>query len=133
MGRYIVGVIVKMMIQKGLSVADSNILVLGLTFKENCNDLRNTKVADMIAEFESYGTKVDVYDPWADPDEAKKEYGLDLINDPKQGQYQAIVLAVAHDEFKELGAEKIRQFGTDNSILYDVKHILPKEMVDGRL
>lgn len=133
MGRYIVGVIVKMMIQKGLSVADSNILVLGLTFKENCNDLRNTKVADMIAEFQSYGTKVDVYDPWADPEEANREYGLDLIDNPKQGQYQAIVLAVAHDEFRELGAEKIRQFGTNDSILYDVKHILPKEMVDGRL
>jgi UDP-N-acetyl-D-galactosamine dehydrogenase len=133
MGRYIVGVIVKMMIQKGLSVADSNILVLGLTFKENCNDLRNTKVADMIAEFQSYGTKVDVYDPWADSEEANREYGLDLISSPKQGQYQAVVLAVAHDEFKELGAEQIRQFGTDNSILYDVKHILPKEMVDGRL
>lgn len=133
MGRYIVSVIVKMMIQRGISVADSNILILGLTFKENCNDLRNTKVADMIAEFESYGTKVDVYDPWADSEEAKREYGLDLINDPKQGQYQAIVLAVAHDEFKQLGAEQIRQFGTNNSILYDVKHILPKEMVDGRL
>ncbi len=133
MGKYIVGVIIKMMIQNGLSVADSNILILGLTFKENCNDLRNTKVADMITEFESYGTKVDVYDPWADPKEASKEYGLNLIDKPKQNRYQAIVLAVAHNEFKELGAEKIREFGADNSILYDVKHILPKEMVDGRL
>lgn len=133
MGKYIVSVIVKMMIQNGLSVADSNILILGLTFKENCNDLRNTKVADIITEFASYGTNVDIYDPWADADEAKKEYGLDLINEPKQNHYQAVVLAVAHNEFKELGAEKIRQFGTDNSILYDVKHILPKEMVDGRL
>ncbi len=133
MGKYIVGIIIKMMIQKGLSVADSNILILGLTFKENCNDLRNTKVADMIAEFQSYGTKVDVHDPWANPEEAKKEYGLDLINEPKSGHYEAIVLAVAHNEFKELGAEKIRQFGTDNSILYDVKHLLPKDMVDGRL
>ncbi len=133
MGKYIVGVIIKMMIQKGLPVADSNILILGLTFKENCNDLRNTKVADMVAEFESYRTKVDVYDPWADPKEASKEYGLNLIDKPKQNRYQAIVLAVAHDEFKELGAENIRKFGADNSILYDVKHILPKEMVDGRL
>ncbi len=133
MGKYIVGVVVKMMIKKGIPVADSNILILGLTFKENCNDLRNTKVADMIAEFESYGIKVDIYDPWADPEEAKKEYGLELINTPKEGQYHAVVLAVAHNEFKKLGAEKIRQFGTDNSILYDVKHILPKDMVDGRL
>jgi len=133
MGAYIVGVIVKMMIQRKLSVAGSSILILGLTFKENCNDLRNTKVADMITEFESYGINVDVHDPWADPEEAKKEYGLDLISEPKQDHYQAVVLAVAHNEFKELGAEKIRQFGTDNSVLYDVKHILPKEMVDGRL
>jgi UDP-N-acetyl-D-galactosamine dehydrogenase len=133
MGRYIVSVIVKMMIQKGVSVADSNILILGLTFKENCNDLRNTKVADMIAEFESYGTNVDVYDPWADPKEANKEYGLKLVSNPKNNHYQVIVLAVAHKEFKQLGAEKIRQFGTENSILYDVKHLLPKEMVDGRL
>ncbi len=133
MGKYIVGVVVKMMIKKGIPVADSNILILGLTFKENCNDLRNTKVADMIAEFESYGTKVDVYDPWADPGEAKREYGIDLVSTPQNGAYQAVVLAVAHEEFKQLGAEKIRQFGTDNSILYDVKHILPKDMVDGRL
>ncbi len=133
MGRYIVGVIVKKMIQKGLSIASSNILILGLTFKENCNDLRNTKVADMIVEFESYGIKVDVYDPWADPDEAKREYGIDLIKEPKDGIYQAVVLAVAHEEFKGLGAEVIRRFGTDNSVLYDIKHVLPKDMVDGRL
>ncbi len=133
MGRYIVGVIIKMMIKKGISVADSNILVLGLTFKENCNDLRNTKVADMIAEFESYGTGVDVYDPWADPDEANKEYGIGLIDEPKLGHYQAVVIAVAHDEFKQLGADRIREFGTANSVIYDVKHILPKDMVDGRL
>ncbi len=133
MGRYIVSVIVKMMIQNGLSVADSNVLILGLTFKENCNDLRNTKVADMIPEFESYGINVDVYDPWADAEEASKEYGIELIKNPEKDHYQAVVLAVAHEEFKQLGAEKIRQFGTDNSILYDVKNILPKNMVDGRL
>lgn len=133
MGAYIVGVIVKMMIQRKLSVAGSSILILGLTFKENCKDLRNTKVADMITEFESYGINVDVHDPWANPEEAKKEYGLDLISEPRQDHYQAVVLAVAHDEFKDLGAKKIRQFGTNDSVLYDVKQILPKDMVDGRL
>ncbi|MCP4127006.1 MAG: Vi polysaccharide biosynthesis UDP-N-acetylglucosamine C-6 dehydrogenase TviB [Gammaproteobacteria bacterium] len=133
MGAYIVGVIIKMMIQRGLPIAGGRVLILGLTFKENCNDLRNTKVADMVAEFESYGVEVDVHDPWANPEEARHEYGIDLIDTPQDNQYAATVLAVAHREFRQLGAERIRQFGTVNSVLYDVKNILPKEMVDGRL
>jgi UDP-N-acetyl-D-glucosamine/UDP-N-acetyl-D-galactosamine dehydrogenase len=133
MGAYIVGVIIKMMIKRGHAIANSKILILGLTFKENCNDLRNTKVADMIAEFESFGTKVDVYDPWADPIQAKHEYGIDLISAPQDNHYDAVVLAVAHREFRQLGADRIRKFGTDDSILYDVKHVLPKDTVDGRL
>lgn len=133
MGAYIVGVIIKMMIKRGHAIANSKVLMLGLTFKENCNDLRNTKVADMVTEFEGFGIQVDVYDPWADPEQAKHEYGIDLINTPKDNYYDAIVLAVAHREFQQLGAERIRKFGTDNSILYDVKHVLPKDAVDGRL
>lgn len=133
MAEYIVGVIIKMMIKRGHAIANSKVLILGLTFKENCNDLRNTKVADMIVEFESYGTQVDVYDPWADPEQAKHEYGIDLIGKPQENHYDAVVLAVAHREFQQLGADNIRMFGTDNSILYDVKHILPKDAVDGRL
>ncbi len=133
MGAYIVGVIIKMMIKRGHAIANSKVLILGLTFKENCNDLRNTKVADMIAEFESFGTKVDVYDPWADPKQAKREYGIELIDTPQNNHYDAVVLAVAHREFQQLGADRIRSFGTANSILYDVKHLLPKDAVDGRL
>lgn len=133
MGAYIVGVIIKMMIKRGHAIANSKVLMLGLTLKENCNDLRNTKVADMVSEFESFGIQVDVYDPWADPEQARHEYGIDLINTPKDNYYDAIVLAVAHREFQQLGAESIRKFGTDNSILYDVKHLLPKDAVDGRL
>jgi UDP-N-acetyl-D-glucosamine/UDP-N-acetyl-D-galactosamine dehydrogenase len=133
MGAYIVGVIIKMMIKRGHAIASSKVLILGLTFKENCNDLRNTKVADMIAEFESFGTQVDVYDPWADPKQAKHEYGIELIKAPQDNHYDAVVIAVAHDEFKQLGAARIRGFGTNNSILYDVKHLLPKDAVDGRL
>lgn len=133
MGEYIVGVVIKMMIQRGLPISGGKILILGLTFKENCNDLRNTKVADMVTEFESYGVKVDVHDPWADPEEAMREYGIELIGAPQDNQYAATILAVAHREFNELGAERIRQFGTENSVLYDVKNVLPKEMVDGRL
>jgi len=133
MAEYIVSVVIKMMIQRGLPIAGGKALILGLTFKENCNDLRNTKVADMVSEFESYGVKVDVYDPWADPSEAKHEYGIDLIDTPQDNQYAATILAVAHREFQQLGAERIRQFGTEDSVLYDVKHVLPKEAVDGRL
>ncbi len=133
MGEYIVSVVVKMMIQRGLPISGARVLMLGLTFKENCNDLRNTKVADMVTEFQSYGVEVDVYDPWADPAEARHEYGIDLIDNPQKNRYAATVLAVAHNEFQELGVERIRSFGTDNSVLYDVKHILPKEAVDGRL
>jgi len=133
MGEYIVSVIIKMMIQRGLPIVGARILILGLTFKENCTDLRNTKVADMIREFESYGVNVDVHDPWAAPEEAKNEYDIELIDTPQDNQYSATVLAVAHKQFRDLGAERIRQFGTDNSLLYDIKNVLPKEMVDGRL
>jgi UDP-N-acetyl-D-glucosamine/UDP-N-acetyl-D-galactosamine dehydrogenase len=133
MGEYIVGVIIKMMIQRGLPIAGGKVLILGLTFKENCNDLRNTKVADMVSEFESYGLEVHVHDPWADPGEARREYGIELVEHPRQGSYAATVLAVAHQEFQQLGAGHIRKYGTENSILYDVKHVLPKEAVDGRL
>jgi len=133
MGEYIVSVIIKMMIQRGLPIAGAKVLILGLTFKENCNDLRNTKVADIVTEFQSYGVEVDVYDPWADPAEARQEYNIDLIDTPQKDKYAATILAVAHNEFRELGAEHIRSYGTANSILYDVKHVLPKEAIDGRL
>ncbi len=133
MAEYIVSVVIKMMIQRGLPIAHAKVLVLGLTFKENCNDLRNTKVADMVREFENYGVQVDVYDPWADPDEARHEYGIELLEQPQKNSYAATVLAVAHQQFTELSPETIRSYGIDNSILYDVKHVLPIEAVDGRL
>jgi len=133
MGEYIVSVVVKMMIQKNLPIANSKVLILGLTFKENCNDLRNTRVVDMVSEFSSYGAQVEVFDPWADPQEARNEYGIDLISEPRDNQYDAIILAVAHDEFKQMGPDRIRMLGKPGSVLYDVKQTLPADKVDGRL
>ena len=134
MGAYVAGQVFKTMNQSHLPVCDSRVLVMGLTFKENCPDLRNTRVIDIISELQSYNVNVDVYDPWVDAVEAEHEYGLKPVEEPEQGVYDAIVLAVAHTQFRELGAEGIRAFGKDEGcVLYDVKHVLPVREVDGRL
>ncbi len=133
MGAYVTKRIVKLMTQRRIHVVDSRILILGLSFKENCPDLRNTRVIDIIDEFETYHAQVDVYDPWVDAKEAKHEYGLDVISAPEAGVYDAIILAVGHNQFIEMGVDKIRQFGKADNILYDVKYALPKDQVDGRL
>jgi len=133
MGAYVTKRIVKLMTQRRIHVVDSRILILGLSFKENCPDLRNTRVVDIISEFETYRAQVDVYDPWVDAQEAKHEYGLDVISEPEAGVYDAIILAVGHNQFIEMGVDKIRQFGKTDNILYDVKYALPKDQVDGRL
>ncbi len=133
MGEYVVARVVKLMNQRRIHVCHSNILILGVTFKENCPDIRNTRVIDMIHELQTYHANVDVYDPWAHGDEAKEELGLELIADPQQGRYDAIIIATGHDQFREMGAHGIRTLGTSNAVLFDVKGILPKEAVDGRL
>jgi len=133
MGAYVANRMVKQMTQRKIHVVGSNILVMGLTFKENCPDLRNSRVIDIIAEFDQYHVNVDVYDPWVDPAEAKAEFGIELIDKPQTGAYDAIVLAVAHEQFCELGVEQIRAFGRDSHILFDVKSVLPKHQVDDRL
>jgi UDP-N-acetyl-D-glucosamine/UDP-N-acetyl-D-galactosamine dehydrogenase len=109
------------------------VLVMGLTFKENCPDLRNTRVVDIVAELEDYGASVDIYDPWVNAKEAEREYGIVPIDHLKENHYDAVILAVAHNEFVEMGAEKIRAMCKPEGILYDVKNILPKSAVDGRL
>ena len=106
---------------------------MGLTFKENCPDLRNTRVTDIIDTLNDYHTQVDVYDPWVSTEEAQFEYGITPIKEPSTGDYDAIILAVAHKEFIAMGAETIRALGKTNSVLYDVKSLLPKHLVDGRL
>jgi UDP-N-acetyl-D-galactosamine dehydrogenase len=133
MGSYVANRVIKLMLQRRIHIAQSRILVMGLTFKENCPDLRNTRVVDLIHEFSSFDAKIDIYDPWVDPKQAQHEYNFQLCTTPESGAYDAIVLAVAHQSFIELGSAGIRRFAKPNGIIFDVKHILPKETVDGRL
>jgi UDP-N-acetyl-D-galactosamine dehydrogenase len=133
MGAYIAGRMVKAMLKRRIQVEGARVLVLGLAFKENCPDLRNTKVVDVITELRDYGIAADVYDPWVAAEEARHEYGLDLIESPDVGCYDGIVLAVAHREFADLGAEGIRAFGRPDHILYDLKYSLPSKASDIRL
>jgi len=133
MGKYVADQVTKLMTRKRIHVVDSKILIMGLTFKENCPDLRNTRVVDLIAEFESFNCHVDVYDPWVDKQEAEEEYGITPIETPQTGTYDTVVLAVAHDELKALGAEQMHSYGKEQHILYDIKYLLDAKDVDGRL
>ena len=121
------------MIKKRIHLVDANVLIMGLTFKENNPDLRNTGVTDQVATFEGYDCNVDVYDPWVDEVEMQKKYNIKLVSQPENGKYDAIVLSVAHDEFKELSLKEIKAYGTSNHVLYDVKYLLKQSEVDGRL
>lgn len=133
MGPYVAERVLKLMTQRRIHVVGANILILGLTFKENCPDLRNTRVVDVIEEFKQYHARIDVYDPWVDPDEAEREYGIRPVESPPQGAYDAIILAVAHEQFRRLGAKGLRKFAKSNGVMFDVKSVLPLEEVDGRL
>lgn len=133
MAAYVASQLVKGMINKGIEVKDANILVMGLTFKENCPDLRNTKVIDVIHELQDYKLNVDVFDPWIDKEEANHEYGIMPIDKPAEKHYDAVLLAVAHNEFKVLGKAGIAKFCKPKSLIYDLKYILPREEVDLRL
>ncbi len=133
MAEYVVSQIVKKMLSKMMQPAQSKSLILGLTFKENCPDVRNTKVVDIVSELESYGSSVDVWDPWVDTAEAKAEYGIDLVTEPEKGAYDVVVIAVAHDQFTVLGENGIREFGKETSVVYDIKYVLPAGAVDDRL
>ncbi|MCD2259787.1 nucleotide sugar dehydrogenase [Psychroserpens luteolus] len=132
MGGYVAQETVKMMIKKGARIKDSNVLVLGITFKENCPDIRNSRVIDIIEEFETYNVNVDVYDPWASKAEVTHEYGFELLDNESQlkSDYDAIVLAVSHNEFLELDLQKLK---SDIGVIFDVKSLLPKHTVDARL
>jgi len=133
MGRYVAEQVTKLMTRQRIHVVDSKVLVMGLTFKENCPDLRNTRVVDLIEELQSFNCGVDVYDPWVDGEEANSEYGIVPISTPQESHYSAIVVAVAHKEFVEMGVEQIRTFGKSNHILYDIKYLFDPTEVDGRL
>ncbi|MCG3843662.1 Vi polysaccharide biosynthesis UDP-N-acetylglucosamine C-6 dehydrogenase TviB [Psychrobacter sp. Ps1] len=133
MGEYVVTQLVKTMIKKRIQVEGAKVLVLGLSFKENCPDVRNTKVIDIVHELQEYNIDVDVYDPWVDASEAEHEYGIAPISKPSNSQYDGIILAVAHKEFAQMGVSAIRELGRDNHVLYDLKYLFAKDDTDIRL
>lgn len=133
MGAYVASQLVKAMLKKRIHVEGSRVLVLGLTFKENCPDLRNTKVVDIIRELQEYGVRVDCYDPWINPDEAQHEYGITPVTSLENSTYDGVVLAVAHKQFAEMGVERIRELGRAEHVLYDLKYVLPRSASDIRL
>lgn len=127
MGGYIADRLVKKMTQEKINVVDANVLIMGLSFKENCTDLRNTKVVDILNTLNTYHMKVDVYDPWIEPSKAKEEYDISLSKNPSEKKYDAIIIAVAHDEFRKMGLEKIREYGKNPSVIFDIKYLFPIE------
>ena len=133
MGEYVVSQLIKTMIKRKLPVNGANVLVMGLTFKENCPDVRNTKVVDILSELKEYDTNIDVYDPWVNPSEAKHEYGVELIEKPVNGKYDAIIFAVAHHQFKALSNDDIKGLMKTEHVIYDLKYMLDPQLADIRL
>jgi len=133
MGPYVASEVIRLMVRKGINPVKARVLVLGLAFKENCPDLRNTRVVDIVGALRGYNAHVDVHDPWVNSAEAQHEYGLTPIENPEHGSYDAVIVAVGHKEFVAMGPEGIRAFGKGQSVLYDVKYVLPRAAVDGRL
>ena len=133
MGAYVASQLVKAMLKKRIHVEGSRVLLMGLTFKENCPDLRNNKVVDIITELQDYGVLVDCYDPWVNAAEAEHEYGITPIAAPKADVYDGVIMAVAHKQFAEMGVEQIRALGKPTHVLYDLKYVLPADVSDIRL
>lgn len=133
MGKYVATEVIKKMLMHKIHVADSNILILGFAFKENCSDFRNTRVIDIVQEMQNYGAKVDVYDPLISKEHAIAEYDINLTSSLQENSYDAVILAVAHQEFKEFGIDALRRLGKPKHVLYDIKHMLPANVTDGRL
>jgi UDP-N-acetyl-D-galactosamine dehydrogenase len=133
MGAYVVSQLIKLMLKKRIHVQDAKVLIMGLTFKENCPDIRNTRIVDIVEELKTYGVSVDVYDPWVNSAEAFEEYAIRPINQPGPGKYDAMILAVAHQEFREMPIEEIRALGKAQSIIYDLKYLFPADQTDARL
>ncbi len=133
MGKYITEQVVRLMMDNKIQVSGSRVLVMGLTFKENCPDLRNSRVIDIVTSLQKYSVQVDVYDPMVDPDNAREEYGIEILAEPESGQYDAVIVAVAHDRFREAGAAGARVYCKPDGVLYDVKYLFPASEVDGRL
>jgi UDP-N-acetyl-D-galactosamine dehydrogenase len=124
MASYVASQIKQQMINKGINLIEANILIMGLTFKENCPDIRNTKIADLFYQIQKFSSQIDVFDPWANKNEVKTEYGIDLIDKPIKGKYETVVIAVAHDDFKKMSQKKIRTLAKKNHVIYDLKRII---------
>ena len=133
MSDYVVKKVFELMVTKKIHILNANILVMGFTFKENCSDIRNTQVIKVIRGFEDIGSNVDVYDPWVNKDDVANEYVINLISEPIEGSYDAIILAVAHDKFKKLNIKQIRKYGKNNNVLFDIKYLFGSGQTDGRL
>ena len=133
MGEYVVTQLVKTMIKKRIHVEGSKVLILGLSFKENCPDVRNTKVIDIVHELQEYNIEVDVYDPWVDTAAAQREYDITPVSEPIANQYDGIILAVAHHQFIQMGIDSIRALGKDDHVLYDLKYVFATDETDIRL
>ena len=133
MGAYVADQLVKALIHRETQIKGAKVLVLGLTFKENCPDLRNTRVIDTISRLEEFGVAVDVHDPWVDPEEARTVFGIDVVEKPEEGAYDAIFLAVAHNQFRDAGVTELRKYGRAKHVLYDLKYVLPAADSDFRL
>ncbi|RLQ88278.1 nucleotide sugar dehydrogenase [Notoacmeibacter ruber] len=133
MGRSVAERVMKLMMKRGFPVVDSRILVLGLAFKENCPDLRNSRVIDVIETLADYNANVDVHDPWASAEQSNREYGVDLVEEPEKGAYDAVILAVGHREYIEAGAQRLRSYGKQDAVFYDVKSVFERDESDGRL
>ncbi|TDJ39489.1 MAG: Vi polysaccharide biosynthesis UDP-N-acetylglucosamine C-6 dehydrogenase TviB [Gammaproteobacteria bacterium] len=133
MGEHIVDRVIKLMTREKIHVVDANILIMGLAFKENCPDIRNTRVIDLVRALDEYHANVDVYDPWVDPEDAQREYGISTISTLREGHYDAIIVAVAHDQIRALGGDGIRALGKPQCVVFDVKNTLPKNSVSARL
>ncbi|MDY0005274.1 MAG: UDP binding domain-containing protein, partial [Spongiibacteraceae bacterium] len=133
MGVYVAREVMRLMTQKRIHIVDANILVMGLAFKENCPDLRNTRVTDIIEELRICNAHVDIFDPWVDPEEAQHELGVSTVAEPASGHYDAVIIAVAHDQFREMGVDAIRALARPDAVIFDIKYLLPTDAVDGRL
>tara|TARA_B110000008_G_C16963580_1_gene561133 strand:+ start:1050 stop:2327 length:1278 start_codon:yes stop_codon:yes gene_type:complete len=133
MGSYVANNVIELLIRKKIQIENSNILVLGFSFKENCPDLRNTKVIDVVNTLKTSLCNVDIFDPWVNHEEAQKEYNLTLVKEPKIGSYDAVIIAVGHDEFKKIPYKELKKYLKTNHVIYDVKYLLDNDQVDGRL
>jgi UDP-N-acetyl-D-galactosamine dehydrogenase len=133
MGQSVANEVITLMTKKRIAVVDANILIMGLTFKENCPDIRNTRVVDIVDALSQYHCAVDVYDPWIDGKESEAEYGIKPVEKLKSDHYEAIIIAVAHQQFMEMSASQIHSLGKSSHVLYDIKYVLPADEVDGRL